>query len=81
MASRQSSDATTRRVRRRTMDAEYTDLNDVLDAIPTDPTIPTSLLTGMPWVSADRTDVQRTWRKFGWVPPSEAKRADNKTGG
>lgn len=81
MASRQSSDATTRRVRRRTMDAEYTDLNDVLDTIPTDPSIPTSLLTGMPWVSADRTDVQRTWRKFGWVPPSEAKRTDKKSGG
>lgn len=71
----------TQRVHRRTMDAEYTDLNDILDAVPDDPTIPCSLLTGMPWVAADRTDVQRTWRKYGWIPPSEAKRTDKKSGG
>lgn len=65
----------TQRFVRRSMDAQYTDLNDVLDTVPEDPTLQTSLMTGMPWVSADRTDVQRTWRKYGWVPPSEAKRA------
>lgn len=26
-----------------------------------------SLLKGMPWVPAGRTDVQATWRRHGWV--------------
>lgn len=30
-----------------------------------------SLLTGKPY--ARGADVQATWRRFGWVPPSEQK--------
>jgi hypothetical protein len=29
---------------------------------------PTTLLQGKPWVPPDQTDVQKTWRKFGWRP-------------
>lgn len=32
-----------------------------------------TLLTGKPYVNAAKTDVMQTWRKFGWVPPSEKK--------
>lgn len=24
------------------------------------------------YIPASKTDVQRTWRKYGWVPPTEA---------
>ena len=27
-----------------------------------------TLLQGMPWVPSTQTDVQETWRKFGWAP-------------
>ena len=26
-----------------------------------------------PYIDASKTNVQDTWRKFGWVPPSELK--------
>ena len=29
-----------------------------------------TLLQGREYTSAAGTDVQATWRKFGWVPPS-----------
>lgn len=29
---------------------------------------PPSLLKGHPYTQANRTDVQATWRKFGWKP-------------
>lgn len=37
------------------------------------PNTPTSttLLTGKPWVHSTQTDVQATWRRFGWVPAAE----------
>lgn len=30
-----------------------------------------TLLTGKPYTNAARTDIVETFRKFGWVPPSE----------
>jgi len=30
-----------------------------------------SLLTGKPYVLAERTDVVRTFKQHGWVPPSQ----------
>lgn len=32
-----------------------------------------SLLDGAEYIPSAQTDVQKTWRKFGWVPPSESK--------
>lgn len=29
------------------------------------------------WVPSAQTDVTRTWRKHGWVPPSEQKEANH----
>jgi len=29
---------------------------------------PATLLQGKPWVHSSHTDVQKTWRKFGWQP-------------
>ena len=34
-----------------------------------------SLLQGREYIPAAGTDVQATWRKFGWVPPSVQKGA------
>ena len=31
------------------------------------------LLEGREWVPANNTDVQKTWRKFGWKPIAELK--------
>jgi hypothetical protein len=31
------------------------------------------LLDGAEYIPALKTNVQATWRKFGWVPPSEQK--------
>lgn len=28
-----------------------------------------------PYIDASKTNVQDTWRKFGWVPPSELKQS------
>lgn len=28
-----------------------------------------TLLQGRPWVPSAQTNVQETWRKFGWQPP------------
>ena len=40
------------------------------------PTLPEqSLLQGREYTPAAGTDVQATWRKFGWVPPSVQKGA------
>ena len=36
------------------------------------PTVPLTN-PAFPYIPAARTDVQRTWRKFGWTPPSEKK--------
>lgn len=33
------------------------------------------LLTGHEYTPAAGTDVQATWRRFGWVPTTEAERA------
>ena len=33
-----------------------------------------SLLQGKPWTPPPATNVQDTWRKFGWLPRSEAKK-------
>lgn len=30
-----------------------------------------TLLDGKPYIPSTHTDVQRTWRKYGWTPPSE----------
>jgi hypothetical protein len=39
------------------------------------PTIPRiTLLQGAHYTSSAATDIQNTWRKFGWVPLSEAKK-------
>lgn len=40
-----------------------------------EPKVPAFLLTDpeFVWVPSGKTDVQRTWRKHGWVPPSELK--------
>lgn len=27
------------------------------------------------YTEASKTDVQKTWKRFGWVPPSEVKNA------
>lgn len=32
------------------------------------------LLDGAPYTPSTHTDVQATWRKYGWTPPSEAKK-------
>ena len=63
---------------RRHYDAEYTDLNEVLrisrqfPAVAETHTAPSQLLLeGMPYTDSDSTDVQKTWRKHGWTPPSE----------
>jgi hypothetical protein len=32
-----------------------------------------------PYVNAAKTNVQDTWRKFGWVPPSESKPTTRET--
>lgn len=29
-----------------------------------------------PYIDASKTNVQDTWRRFGWVPPSELKESD-----
>lgn len=29
------------------------------------------LLKGMPYTPSEKTDIQNTWRKFGWVPKIE----------
>ena len=44
-----------------------------------EPKVPAYLLTDpeFVWIPAAQTDVQRTWRKFGWVPPSELKGSKN----
>ena len=34
-----------------------------------------TLLDGYQYTSAAGTDVQSTWRKFGWVPTTEEQRA------
>ena len=40
------------------------------------PAIPEqTLLQGREYIPAAGTDVQATWRKFGWVPPSVQKGA------
>ena len=31
------------------------------------------LLDGMPYTPAAKTDVTKTWTKYGWVPPSKLK--------
>nr|AMP48347.1 hypothetical protein [uncultured bacterium] len=33
-----------------------------------------TLLTGKPYVNAARTDIVQTFRRFGWTPPSEARK-------
>ena len=38
---------------------------------------PTTLLSGKPYTSSAETNVLATFRRFGWVPPSEARRARN----
>ncbi len=35
---------------------------------------PKYLLDGKPYVPAARTNILDTLRKFGWVPPSEARK-------
>jgi hypothetical protein len=30
------------------------------------------------WTRPEHTDVQATWRKFGWTPPSESKKDERK---
>ena len=30
-----------------------------------------SLLQGFEYINADSTDIERTWRKFGWLPKAE----------
>lgn len=32
-----------------------------------------TLLTGKPYTNAAQTDIMRTFKRFGWVPPSEYK--------
>ena len=32
-----------------------------------------------PYIDAAKTDVMRTWRKHGFVPPSEVKTSDKET--
>lgn len=39
---------------------------------PPDP-ITCGLLDGAPYIPSTHTDVQATWRKYGWTPPSKAK--------
>jgi hypothetical protein len=36
---------------------------------------PTTLLAGKPYTSSAETNVLATFRRFGWVPPSEQRRA------
>jgi len=37
------------------------------------------LTEGGHYVPAWRTDVQQTWRRFGWVPPSQQAKPDEVT--
>jgi len=37
------------------------------------------LTDGGHYVPAWRTDVQQTWRRFGWVPPSQQAKPDEVT--
>ena len=30
------------------------------------------------WIPSGQTDVQRTWRKYGWTPPSETRTPPSK---
>lgn len=66
---------------RRHFDAEYTDLNEVLHLGVVHHTPSQMLLDGMPYVASDSTDVQKTWRKFGWVPPTETGKFKNRFNG
>ena len=44
------------------------------------PVMPSWRLTdGGRYVPAWRTDVQATWRRFGWVPPSQQAKPDEVT--
>ena len=44
------------------------------------PVMPSWRLTdGGQYVPAWRTDVQQTWRRFGWVPPSQQDKPDEVT--
>lgn len=42
---------------------------------PPKPTVPAIPLHNplFPYIPAARTDVQQTWARFGWTPPSKAK--------
>ncbi len=79
----------TRNSIRRRYDAEYTDLNEVLriakqfpDVTVTATSQPTQmLLDGKPYTDSDSTDVQKTWRKHGWTPPSETAKFKNRIKG
>lgn len=42
----------------------------------TDPT-PQTLLQGKPWTPSHQTDVQKTWRQFGWAPSYPTPPAGN----
>jgi hypothetical protein len=37
---------------------------------------PARLLDGMPYIPSVKTNVQNTWRRFGWKPPSEQPKKD-----
>ena len=47
-------------------------MNRKLKTVPVVP-VPQTLLQGKPWVPSNQTDVQATWRKFGWVPKQERR--------
>ena len=38
---------------------------------------PKTLFEGAPYISAAKTDISKTFRQYGWIPPSTLKEQEN----